>query len=260
MGITKLLRKIATGSSDACYIDEDNTSNSFTRPVGITTQLASIAVKHEGEDIVIQRNQDSDTRMSDLFTKTSRPCPPFCIQPMSISSGVETIGELEMLEYLQQANTDNSIMIVDSRIQEWVDKGTIPSSVHIPWTSLTFGNDTTLNTIITVLSKRFGVKVAKGANTGDIREALTNDKINDYLDFTNAKTLVVYCNGSWCGQTSEAIKALLHLSYPKEKLKYYRDGMQGWVSLGLTTIVSSDVCKTKEPVCKNAPYRVISSK
>jgi len=70
----------------------------------------------------------------------------------------------------------------------------------------------------------------------------------------------MFCNGSWCGQTSEAIKALLALSYPEEKLKYYRDGMQGWVSLGLTTVSQDELCKIKKPVCKNDSYRVFSSK
>lgn len=254
MGFTKLLRKIATGSPESsCSFDENN-----NRPVGITTKLANITVKHKGEDYIIQRDQNSNARTRDLFTKTSRPCPPFCIQPMTISSGVETIGELEILSYLQQSTLDHSILVIDTRIKEWVDKGTIPSSTHIPWTSLTSNNSASLNTIITLLCERFNVKIVKEVHKDEISNALTNGKIAEFLDFSNAKTLVMFCNGSWCGQTSEAIKALLALSYPKEKLKYYRDGMQGWVSLGLTTISQDETCKIKKPVCENESYRVIS--
>ncbi len=255
MGFTQLLRKIAVGSPTS-----SNANKKTHRPVGITTQLAKITVKHRGEEVIIQRDQNRDARITDLYTKTSRPCPPFCVQPMTISAGIETIGELEILDYLQQANSDDSIMIIDSRIKEWVDMGTIPSSVHIPWTSLTLSTDTTLNTIITILSDQFGVKIIQGTNTGDLNKALSNSNINDFLDFTNAKTLVFYCNGSWCGQTSKAIKALLALSYPTEKLKYYRDGMQGWVSLGLTIVSDNNTGKIKKPVCKNRPYHVVSSK
>ena len=248
MGISKLFKTLNK---------KQNKENN--RPVKITTKLDNISVKHNNEKIIIQRNPNTDARISDLFTKTSRPCPPFCIQPMVIAEGVETIGELELLEYIQQSNTDDSIMIVDSRIKEWVNKGTIPSSTHISWRKLTSENGATLNNIITIFSNNFGVKVPEGVNTGDISEALANGNLTDLLDFTQAKTLVLFCNGSWCGQTSEAIKALLKLSYPVEKLKYYRDGMQGWVSLGLTTVSNDYGCEIQEPVCKKQPYRVISS-
>jgi hypothetical protein len=38
----------------------------------------------------------------------------------------------------------------------------------------------------------------------------------------------------WCGQSPHAIKNLLALGYPAEKIYYYRGGMQAWQSLGLT--------------------------
>ena len=56
-------------------------------------------------------------------------------------------------------------------------------------------------------------------------------------DFTSAKTILLYCNGAWCGQSPTAINALIELGYPKSKMKYYRGGMQSWQLLGLTTIV-----------------------
>ena len=46
----------------------------------------------------------------------------------------------------------------------------------------------------------------------------------------------MFCNGVWCGQSPEAMKALIAIGYPEEKLKWYRDGIQGWLSLGFTTI------------------------
>jgi rhodanese-related sulfurtransferase len=56
------------------------------------------------------------------------------------------------------------------------------------------------------------------------------------LDFSGAKTLYLFCNGLWCGQSPQAIKALLTIGYPASKLKYYRGGMNVWHSLGLSTV------------------------
>jgi hypothetical protein len=47
---------------------------------------------------------------------------------------------------------------------------------------------------------------------------------------------VLYCIGLWCAQSSNAVHALLRVHYPPEKLKWYRGGMQAWVSVGLSTV------------------------
>jgi len=231
MGFTNFIRKISTG-----FTEESENENL----VGITPHLDQITVKHQGETIIIKRDQNTDAEIQSLFAKTSRPCPPFCVQPMSVAAGVETIGELELLDYIQKAQSDSSIMIIDSRLKTWVDKGTIPSAVHIPWTSLTTHEDTKISSF---LLKKLGV------------ETVTSES-GDKLDFTHAKTLVLFCNGTWCGQTSESIKALIAISYPPEKLKYYRDGMQGWVSLGLTTALDKQQSCKVEPICKK-PFKLV---
>ena len=70
--------------------------------VRITPTLSSIDVKHQGKTVRIQRNQDQDNVLNPAFQRTSRRCPPFCVQPMHMPEGVETIGELEMLDYLRR--------------------------------------------------------------------------------------------------------------------------------------------------------------
>jgi rhodanese-related sulfurtransferase len=55
-------------------------------------------------------------------------------------------------------------------------------------------------------------------------------------DFSTAKTLVMFCNGAWCGQSPTNIQTLLKLGYPPNKLKWYRGGMQAWEQFGLTTV------------------------
>jgi rhodanese-related sulfurtransferase len=188
--------------------------------VGITPDMASVDVMHKGKKFTIARNQNEKNTVNPSFAKTSRKCPPFCIQPSTLAPGVETIGELEVLGYLKKmADGDDSILVVDSRTPDWVKKGTIPGSVNIPWTAL---------------------NPAKGADPISIGEILTgqfNVREQEGLwDYSNAKTLVMFCNGMWCGQSPNNILNLLKFGYPADRIKWYRGGMQDWEILGLTTV------------------------
>ncbi len=69
----------------------------------------------------------------------------------------------------------------------------------------------------------------------------SGDKKTDTWDFSEARQLLLWCNGPWCGQSPRAIRALISLGYPAEKLYYYRGGMQMWQSLGLSTVVPSEL-------------------
>ena len=105
--------------------------------VGITPTMSSVEVMHNGAKVTIQRNQDQKNTIKKAFAKTSRKCPPFCIQPSTLAPGVETIAEVEMLGYLSKMNAgDSSIIVIDSRTPDWVKKGTIPGAINLPWTKL----------------------------------------------------------------------------------------------------------------------------
>ncbi|MGD9787347.1 MAG: rhodanese-like domain-containing protein [Sulfuricellaceae bacterium] len=187
--------------------------------VGITAAMSSMDVMHNGQKVTIMRNQDQNATVNPAFAKTSRKCPPFCIQPISLAPGVETIGEVEMIHYLKKVSDgDKTLMVIDSRTPDWVEKGMIPGAVNIPYTDL----DTKQNQLKAeeILEKQFGVKILD---------------IGKY-DFKKAKTLVMYCNGMWCGQSPTNIKFLLSIGYPADKIKWYRGGMQDWEILGLTTV------------------------
>ncbi len=90
-------------------------ANAENKPVDITFGgKATAQVKHNGKMITIQRVQDNGNNVDASFAKTSRPCPPFCIQPISLAPGVETIGENEMIDYLEQMSAgDDSILVID---------------------------------------------------------------------------------------------------------------------------------------------------
>jgi rhodanese-related sulfurtransferase len=173
----------------------------------------------DGRSVEIVRNQDQSNVVNPAFAKTSRKCPPFCIQPSQIGSGVETIGELEVIEYVKRmAEGDDSILLIDSRTPDWVAKGTIPGAVNLPWTRLNPAKGADPISIGEIFVGKFGVQELEGL-----------------WDFREAKTLVMFCNGMWCGQSPNNIRNLLRFGYPAEKLKWYRGGMQDWEILGLST-------------------------
>ena len=190
------------------------------KPVGITSKVMSVTVKHHGKEVKISRNQDNSNTVKKAFAKTSRPCPPFCIQPAVLAPGVETIAEREVLHYLEAMDKgDDSILVIDSRTPDWVKKGTIPGAINLPWTKLNPAKGADPVSILEILEDQFNVTESEGL-----------------LDFTNAKTLVMFCNGMWCGQSPNNIKNLLKIGYPAHKIKWYRGGMQDWEILGLTTV------------------------
>ena len=188
--------------------------------IAITQEIDSVEVTHNGAKMIIMRNQDTENTVNPAYAKTARKCPPFCIQPMKIAEGVETIGELELLEYLKRMHAgDASILVIDSRTPDWVKNGTIPGSINIPWTSLSPGSGADPFSIADIFKDKFGVKTSEGL-----------------WDFSTAKTLVLFCNGMWCGQSPSNIHSLLLFGYPASKIKWYRGGMQDWENLGLTVV------------------------
>ncbi|MFT5505534.1 MAG: rhodanese-related sulfurtransferase [Gammaproteobacteria bacterium] len=188
--------------------------------VNITPDIASVTIKHNGQNVDIMRNQNQSNTVKPSFAKTSRKCPPFCIQPSTLAPGIETIGEIEIIDYIKRmSDGDNSILVIDSRTPDWVAKGTIPGAVNIPWTSL---------------------NQAKGADPISIGEIMVDQfnakNLEGLWDYSDAKTLVMFCNGMWCGQSPNNIKNLLKFGYPSHKIKWYRGGMQSWEILGLNTV------------------------
>jgi len=137
------------------------------------------------------------------------------ISPIKIAPGIETYGELEVIDFMKRAQTDESLLLVDARMLEWYEKRTIPTSINMPFKSFD-----PKNADFEIVLDTAGVEVDEGV-----------------YDFSGAKTLLLYCNGIWCPQSVWAIQNLLKIGYPKEKLLWYRGGMNSWTSLNLTTIV-----------------------
>ena len=129
-----------------------------------------------------------------------------------------------------------NILVVDSRTPDWVERGSIPGAVNIPWTGLNPKKGATTEGIIKIMTEDFGAKLAEGADAFTVDEAVAEGNAGKAFDYSNAKTLVMFCNGMWCGQSPANIKTLLKFGYPADKLKWYRGGMQNWENLGLSTV------------------------
>lgn len=215
----KLRKLLASTALMTCLtLPMGASADSHGMAVNITPDMGKVTVTHNGQKMDIMRNQDQKNLVNPAFAKTSRKCPPFCIQPAKLAPGVETIAEVEVLDYLKRKEAGEDILVIDSRTPDWVARGTIPGSINIPWTKLNPAKGADPFSIADILENTFGVRNQEGL-----------------WDFSNAKTLVMFCNGMWCGQSPNNIHNLLKFGYPAHKIKWYRGGMQNWEILGLST-------------------------
>jgi rhodanese-related sulfurtransferase len=134
---------------------------------------------------------------------------------MQSAPGVKTVGELDLLDFLSADVAQGSGLLIDARMPKFYNSETIPGPINIPFVLFT-------------------------SSAGDILPLLgaLSDNSGDW-DFSDAKDLLLWCNGPWCDQSPRAIKALVKEGYPPGKLRYYRGGMQLWKIFGLTTIQPS---------------------
>ncbi len=209
--------------------------------VNIRKGLPYINTLHDGKVVKIERIQDQNHVLTGGFAKTSRKCPPFCIQPMQVAPGVTTVGELEVLDFIEKKVNTGSGVLIDARTPSWHKKGTIPGSVNIPFTA--FGDDQDKATKAAALAK-LGVTPKTSSSFIDdawssLQGMMGKGAASSEWDFKKSKDITLWCNGMWCGQSPHAIHALLKLGYPAEKIHYYRGGMQDWKILGLTVVMPS---------------------
>ena len=184
-------------------------------PVGLTPDVIRKEINFGTHVIVIERNQDPNATIAPEFARTSRACPPFCVAPMVAAPGVETLGELEVVAFLEQKVARGRGVLIDSRLPDFYTKGALPGAVNVPFTALDPANP----------------------YRDAILEALGAVRVGDGWDFRAAQDLALYCNGPWCEQSPRAIAHLLGAGYPADKLFYYRGGMQDWLMLGLNTVL-----------------------
>ncbi len=205
--------------------------------VKLTEEKASIEVNHHNKIIELQRDQDGAHLVDAMWAKTSRHCPPFCIQPTIPVKGVELYTEMDVFDFMEQKVNKQKGFLIDARLPDWHLRGTIPGSINIPFT--VFQREPNHPKLVKALTL---LGATAKSEDGTIARLVGNvfgdkEKSEPKWDFSKAKEIVVWCNGPWCGQSPHAIRALSKLGYPAEKMKYYRGGMQMWHLLGLTTVI-----------------------
>ncbi len=221
-----------------CLVSALPLSPAHALEVKITSNIASVDTTHNGKMVKIQRIQDQNHTLTGGYTKTSRKCPPFCVQPLHVAPGVTTVGEVELLDFVKTKLNKGTGVLVDARTPSWYKKGTIPGSINIPFT--TFGKKSSTLVKTSGLAK-LGVTLRDESDQGSFVEQMKSifsggedNEESLRWNFSGAKNVLLWCNGIWCGQSPRAIKGLLFLGYPADKIFYYRGGMQAWQSLGLT--------------------------
>ncbi|MCF2871725.1 rhodanese-like domain-containing protein [Octadecabacter sp. G9-8] len=188
-------------------------TSAAAQDVRITTFKDDSTFTLNGRTFTVTRDQNTAATLQGDFARTSRACPPNCIQPMIAATGVATYGELEVLGFMETKVTDGAGLLLDVRNPDAFATSSIPGAVNVPFMTLTDEN-------------RF---------RKDILRALgAVDAAGDTLDFTNAMSLTVFSGGVWSSDAITAINNLLSAGYPARKLSYYRGGMQAWLHVGLT--------------------------
>lgn len=137
--------------------------------------------------------------------------------PLQLEPDLETYGELEVLQFIKEMQRDEDLLLIDTRLEKWYNYRTIPGAVNMPFVYFKYRSDYEFH--FEYALKHMGVFM---------------DKDGD-LDFSDAKTLLLFCNGPWCSQSPSMIFALIEIGYPPEKLKWYRGGMQDWLGAGMTS-------------------------
>lgn len=141
--------------------------------------------------------------------RSGAPCPPACIQPMLSVSGVGTIGELEVLEFLELFVSTGGGLLIDIRLPALFARGSIPGAINVPAETLRPENP--------------------------YRDDLINELRGRQADFSGAFDLVIFASGPDAPEAVEALRDLAEAGYPASKLKYYRGSMLVWTALGLDT-------------------------
>jgi len=194
--------------------------------VEIESNEKTITIKRiENEECLLVNGGDPENLFSGNYAKEG--LPEACVKkflttmgkitPMKINDKIETIGELEVIKFIEKSQTNKHMLLIDSRLPDWFLQFTIPTAENIPF--IYFDKSQYPDAFYDAL-EMIGVK--------EISE-------NKY-DFSKAKELVLFCNGAWCPQSSFAIENLIKLGFPQEKIKWYRGGIYSWKLLNLTTV------------------------
>ena len=167
----------------------------------ITETASAFSFSLNGSEITITRNGPS--------------CPSSCVQPISVAAGVDTLAELEVIAFLQNAVSAGAGLLIDVRRPSGFSSGSVPGAVNVPLATFRPENP----------------------YRSDLLSALGVSNADSAPGFGGAFALVLFGNGPDDADAPDAIKHLLDAGYPAGKIKYYRGGASTWSALGLSISV-----------------------
>jgi rhodanese-related sulfurtransferase len=176
--------------------------------INITKNLLFVKVLHNEYETLIQRRP----------TKEVHSCPPFCIEPLFIE-GVQTVAELETLEFIEKLKEKKARLLIDVRSNKAYKKETIPGSISLP-----------LHMIQDKSPYQEKVLKLLGA-----KKLVTKNR-NSKWYFPNAQFLLIFGQSATNNEASNFVKKLLELGYPEAKILYNRGGLESWKQMGLSVI------------------------
>ncbi|HFU74715.1 MAG TPA: rhodanese-like domain-containing protein [Arcobacter sp.] len=180
-------------------------------------QYSGVEITYKEHELVVKRainpacehlNISTENLFGDNLAGKSVPssckkyiiAPLSAIQPIRIDNDIETVGELEVLDFLEALEFEpDNYALIDARESHWYEQMTIPNAINIPYYDIE--DDEDLYGEYTRALKLLHVK---------------RDK-KGILDFSTAKDVIVFCNASWCVQSAWAIRSLVKMGYPKNK-------------------------------------------
>ncbi len=178
-------------------------SNAKSDTINISRKLTSVETQHLDYNVTIER----------VATHLAPSCPPFCIQPIKIEK-VETVGELEVLSFIDEVKRKRDGLLIDVRKNSKYKEETIPSAINLPYEMLT----------------------ESSPYQKEVLKSLGAKKIKRGWLFKNPQKLLIFGESSFSPEASKAVKKLIKLGYPTNKILYYRGGIVSWKTAGLTLI------------------------
>jgi len=178
-------------------------SNAKSDTINISRKLTSVETQYLDYNVTIER----------VATHLAPSCPPFCIQPIKIEK-VETVGELEVLSFIDEVKRKRDGLLIDVRKNSKYKEETIPSAINLPYEMLT----------------------ESSPYQKEVLKSLGAKKIKRGWLFKNPQKLLIFGESSFSPEASKAVKKLIKLGYPTNKILYYRGGIVSWKTAGLTLI------------------------
>lgn len=212
-----------------CFSDEMNNSlltlGVETDHINDSGEKKRMTVKREIDPVckgipitndLFWKDQYASTDISQACKSTFITSAGKTIFPMKLHKDIETYGEIEVLGFIKKMQYDNAMLFIDCRDEEWYTYRTIPGAINIPYDYM-------------MMPKVFEEEYKNALIQLGIRGK------QKPFDFSQAKTILLFCNGAWCSQSPKMVKALLALGYPPEKIKWYRGGMEDWLGMSMST-------------------------